>query len=92
MNKRIKKKKNCPWIQLKKYKPKEVAVFSVDFNDDNADMGFACDFMNRAVEFLPEINSAIMLPNFITLQFGDKEFLRKMIDKAEEIYETLWNE
>ena len=89
MTKRIKKKKNCPWIQLKKYKPNEVAVFSVDFNDDNADMRLACEFMNRAVEFLPEINSAIMLPNFITLQSGDKEFLRKMIDKAEEVYKTL---
>lgn len=89
MNKRIKKKKNCPWIQLNKYKPNEVAVFSVDFNDDNADFGLACKFMNRAVECLPEINSAIMLPNFITLQSGDKEFLRKMIDKAEEVYKQL---
>ena len=89
MNKRIKKKKNCPWIQLKKYKPNEVAVFSVDLNDDNADMCLACNFMNKAVEFLPEINSAIMLPNFITLQSGDKDLLRKMIDKAEEVYKTL---
>lgn len=89
MNRRIRKKKNCPWIQLKKYKPNEVAIFSVDFHDDNADMGLACRFMEKSIECLPEINSAVMLPSFITLQSGDKEFLRKIIDKAEEIYKTL---
>lgn len=89
MNKRIRKKKNCPWIQLKKYRPNEIAVFSVDLNDDNADLNLACKFMDRAVEFLPEINSAIMLPDFMTLQSVDKELLRKMIDKAEEVYRTL---
>lgn len=89
MTKRIKKKKNCPWIQLKKYKPNEVAIFSVDFNDENASLKLACDFMNESIKHLPEINSAVMLPNFMTLKSGNKEVLRKFIDKAEEIYSTL---
>lgn len=89
MNRRIRKKKNNPYIQLKKLKASEIALFTFDMDDENFDFQLTCQFFNKVCEILPNETSAILLPDYMSMKELDKETIKKFINKAQEIVDRM---
>ena len=89
MNRRIRKKKNNPYIQLKKLKANEIALFTFDMDDENFDFQLTCKFFEEICKVLPKGSSAVIMPDYMIMKELDKETLQKFIDKAQGIVDRM---
>lgn len=89
MNRRIRKKKNNPYIQLKKLKSNEIALFTFDMDDENFDFESTCKFFKEICKVLPKGSSAVLMPDYMIIKEMDKEVLQEFINKAQEVLDKM---